>query len=183
MDWASVIPIGISALALVTSAVGTSIAVAAFRRTVAKERPLLTASIAAVEKQPGWYHCSVMLESRTNHGYRCEELQIKRPWRAKAIAEEAARILPDGFGNSDIVADLTLLPIARKVPMTLSVSNAGATRSGLMGQGSYQDDRGWERFLLFAPGCSSKSLSMRVTLSSTEAIERRIKITILRTLP
>lgn len=176
----------VSLFALFVSAGSFWVSWRAFRRTTKKEEPNVTARVTPVEGQTGWHVVVVTLQSRTNHGYRCDNISIKSPRGARLLKYSEANE-QDGYGGPKLHDPLPLERAERLASMRLAVSQAGDQASGeyvSYGRG----DTHTETFYAFVPvGVWSflrirPALVMKVVFFSSESIERRSVRTIRRQL-
>jgi len=174
-------PIVISVFALIVAVLSYLSARRNEQRSIRSKEPLITASISRVKDQPGWFSISFSVESRANHGYRCNYIEIRRPLFARGISTEQASGPVDLYGDRKLINPLPLQRASRKAPMNFEKGKAGSVRSQ---GGSSPGAKHWDTIFVYVPRwILSKSLSMRVSLSSIEAEERESFFTVNRTLP
>jgi len=180
------LPITISALALLISGVSAFISIKLYRHIVHSELPQMFATVRLLAGRPGWYRVELFLRSRSSCGWRAAKCQILKPRRARAISMSDA-MQEDGAGGRGIGETLPSDAARRSLPLTLGVGKAGDSATYHDGPMHAPGDTNTEIIYVFVPPSIwsrwSSVLSIRISLLSIESVERRMNVTIVRTLP
>jgi hypothetical protein len=177
-------PIAISALALLISVLSYRTVHRNERRTVESTKPLFTARVSGIKGQANWFSIYFSIENRANHGYRCNYIEFRRPWISRGLSfhqASAPKESANPWEGRELIDPLPLERAQRKVPMNFELAKAGTAGSGHSPGATH-----WGTIYVYVPPwilSLSKSLSMRVSLSSIEGKERESFFAIKRTLP
>ncbi|ABE64081.1 hypothetical protein Nham_3350 [Nitrobacter hamburgensis X14] len=173
------IAIIISALSALASIASAIIAYRVLARQAQAEMPAVE---VVVRGERSVCFVDVTMTNRSPCGWGAEQATARLPLGAKLISEFDMPKVDDGYGNSGTdVAAIGNVTLARRAKMYLRVAPAGKEARGLMnGSG----DRHSETLLVSLPRWAfPKRLSIRLSLASSEADQRRTTIDIVRELP
>ena len=146
-----------------------------YRRQGKADLPVIEAKVTPREES--WWEVTVTMTNRSDVVWRVTTVAVKKPRGAKLLA---CRSVTDNRGNLALPTDLDALGNA--VPTILETAPAGSNGGRFHAMGS--SDRHSEPFLLHIPSpIRSRMLSMRLSLASSEAAQRKRTIAIKRTLP
>jgi hypothetical protein len=171
----------LAAIALVVSLRGYSISKRTEKRAIESSKPIITAGVFPIKQQPGWFHVRWSFENRSSHGYKCNFIEIRRPWFSLCLSNKQARESPEnawsGFG--DLRNPLPIGEAKQRIDMDFTLAKAG-TASG----GPFPAANHWEStYVRISPWSFSRRLSMRVSLSSIDIDERESLFTVKRKIP
>lgn len=180
------VPVLISVLALIGSVVSVWISVQNYRNAKREKSPLLHADVRSAG-QPGWFRVSVSLRSRDNFGLHAKEIVVKRPLRSKIITmQQALAALPPKkpWAGYDLQVIPDISGATKRAECKLSVASAGSAGAFFHGIRMTDSDSHSAIFFVFAGERRwSKSLVLKASIFTVEPRERRIVITLKRTLP
>jgi hypothetical protein len=178
MDLWTMIFSGVGALGAVAAA---WIAWLVFKAQKSADIPAVT--IDLLPRQPdGWIEMIVVLQNRDEAEWRLEALTITRPRGVKAVSyfdiPRATKGVP--WNAEQEIAALDLAKLTASPKPRLRVMPAG-TRGQSMIVGT--SDKHHERFSVLLPSPRPKKLSIRLSLVSNDAVQRRTTIATVRELP
>ncbi|NTS31382.1 hypothetical protein HQ945_08965 [Phyllobacterium sp. BT25] len=163
----------VSALAAVAAAI---IAWRVYRTQSQVDRPAVEVQLERINRHI--IKLSVIILNRSDVGLKAESLRVKSPKEATLVAENLVGSFND-MGNWMVDFDaLDGSKFDRNTTMSVSIGPRGSkgTRWG-------EGERQRQDLLLFVqPSSRSRILSMRLTLVSMEAVQRRTTIAITRAL-
>lgn len=157
------------------------------KREIESSKPLITAGMSSVTGQPGWIRVYWSVHNRADYPYRCNYIELTRPWFTIGLRDRYAHQPPPKEqpwkGGGPLLDPLPIPEATKKIPMNFSIARAGA-------EGRHESSAYWDtiyvyilpRTFLQRVFPSSKVFSMRVSLSSIEAIERESFFTVKRTI-
>lgn len=167
-------PIGISVIALVVSAAGFFLAWRRDRRDSAGKMPIATARISRVRDRDNWFEVQVKLQNRSDHGWRSTEMRVLKPRGAKLMMHS------DGYGgeswNPEMLNPLPIARAAASLPIWNSVVGLSENAT------NHEKHHSYLSVFLFVPE-AGRAVSLQMRLLSVEPVERRLDLTIKRTLP
>ncbi|MCK1693682.1 hypothetical protein [Bradyrhizobium sp. 144] len=178
-------PIAISVLALIVSGLSFWISRLNYQRAVLAERPVASATIRPIA-QAGWYRVDLKVENRSPVSQRWTEVEFRRPRGTGAIAERDAYVKKADVNMANALMNpLPQDQVKRTLRIDTLMKQHGGQANMLLGHiKAAEGDTHVRSFVVFVPPSRrSKTLSMRVNLSSVEAVERETVIDIKRTLP
>jgi hypothetical protein len=177
-------PILIAALALLVSGLSMWLGVLNYRRAVMTERPVATASIRTTA-QADWYLVTVKVDNRKSCGVRWDATTFRKPRGALAMHEREGRVVKSDVNAPNVLQNPLPISKGRKsVASNASLAQVGKDAVRNFGIVFAIGSTHELPFLAFVPASrSSRKLSIRVTLFSIDAVERKIEIDIIRTLP
>lgn len=128
--------------------------------------------------QPAWVTLRVVVRNITDTRWRCEKFEIAKPRTGRGISRWAAPSINGGYGQ-EVDWEAAETAAARVFKGTAEVAPVGTPRHPRLGGG----DVSRETIYLLRSSLRSNKVSIRLTLASMDAIERRMTITIKRQLP
>lgn len=178
-------PITIAIISLIISGLSLWISRMNYRRSVLSEEPIASASIEPMGiAHPCWHRVTLRVENRRPHAIRWNTITIRSPRGAVGMFER------DGFAATMpnfprvLMSDLPHELATTTIRIGSLIAKAGTEPSKFRGLSLSSGDRHSALLLVFVPPSRrSKILSIRLSLSSIEAVERETVIDIKRTLP
>lgn len=174
-DWTTPVTI-ISIWSAVAGTIASFIAWRVFRWQRQSDIPIINCEI---EKDgPEWLVMRVIVRNVTDTVWKSEQTRIVSPKSARGISEQCIPLDQNRMNPSpDFVAARHLA--SRIFGMEAQVAAAGTPRHQYLGGG----DVSYERIYVLRSSITGKKLSMRLSLASMDAVERRITVAIKRQLP
>lgn len=169
-------------ISLVGAAASVASAIIAYRVLARQARADMPAVEAAVRGNQPIYFVDVTMTNRAACGWGIERAAVRRPLGARIVSEFDLPKIEDGYGNSaPDFSELASMRLGKSAKTHLRVAPAGRASQGLIiGSG----DRHSETLVVLLPRWAlSRKLSIRLSLASSEADQRRTTIDIVRELP
>ncbi|WP_378944419.1 hypothetical protein [Mesorhizobium sp. ANAO-SY3R2] len=170
-----------SAMSAVAAGTAAWIAWVVYRKQVTADLPVVSIAITPTDVAD-WYEVTIEVANRSDVEWQAEEAVVTAPNGAKLISSFDVAREPDRYGNpgAHVINLIDPLRISSKAKPRIKVLPAGASGGNSMIIGSR--DRHSETLFLFLPSAASRSVSIRYSLASTEAAQRRSDIEISRAL-
>jgi hypothetical protein len=161
----------------VAATAATLVAWRVYRRQRDDDAPVINCELRRTSPN-GWVALSVIVKNITDTRWRCEKFEIRRPRTGRGISRWDAPSTNGRYGQ-EVDWPAAEAVAARTFAGTAQVAPAGTPRHPHLGGG----DVSREDIFLLRSSIPSNKVSIRLTLASMEAIERRITIIIKRQLP
>lgn len=140
---------------------------------------VVTCEIAPAAKDPDWLILSLTVRNLTSTDWKLEELAFRPATSAKGVSFSSGGSI-DRFGGREFDSVTAHYNASSPVPLCHRVASAGTQRNPMGGTWSEVTT---ENVYLDRASIRSAKLSMRLSLLSMDAVQRRIVIAITRELP
>jgi len=148
-----------------------------FRWQRQADLPVVICELGNDKDAPQWLSININVRNSTGTRWRVNEVLIRSPRSARGVSQSRGPTITDNYGSFRLDWAQCEAAASNPIPVAMSVAPAGSRSAGTW------SDVAWESVYLLRSSLRSRKLSMRLTLLSMDAVQRKTVIAIKRQLP